>query len=341
MSDIRAVADKRGLFQQGTTATVLIKITDFDGTPIDPSSITCTINGPTDNNSLNEEVLAVTPFQADRGFYVAEWAVDSEQTVGIYQVTWEYTVEEDGELVEKTELQQIVVTEGFAETEIPEFYQDHNMFMREALTHHICCAQSIPIYFEQAKPSRDKKTFYFSFKRWNQSAGVKIYRNQNIVNSGVEVDYFNGKIVFDTPLMEAEVVNADYNFKWFSEEDLQRFVENGLDILNVFPPHSTYTMSDLPPKFIPVVLYRASVDALRQLIMCLQFAEPQQIFGGRDASQSALQGFSSLKENYEKDFDKLVEQKKYGPYPTTKLIVTPEYTLPGGRSRWFRYLFKG
>ena len=48
-----------------------------------------------------------------------------------------------------------------------------------------------------------------------------------------------------------------------------------------------------------------------------------------------------MKKNYEGDWEKLVEQKKLGPYPSSKLIVTPEYTLPGGRSRWFRYLFKG
>ena len=39
---------------------------------------------------------------------------------------------------------------------------------------------------------------------------------------------------------------------------------------------------------------------------------------------------------------KLYEQKKYGPYVgLTKTVTAPEFTLPGGRSRWFRYLFKG
>lgn len=340
MSDIRSVAEKRGIFQQGKIAMVLLKITDFDGTPTDPSSITCLISGPIENGSLMEEALSVTPYQADTGFYVAEWQIDSDQTVGTYQVTWSFTVEEDGVPSDKTELQQVIVQTGFENEDVPEFYKDHNIFMREALTHHICCAQSIPVYFEQAKPSRDNKTFSFSFKRWNQSTGVKIYRNQKIVNEGVEVDYFNGKVAFDSALSSYETVNADYNFKWFSDEDLQRFLENGVDVLNTFPPHSDYSLEMLPPKFIPSVLYRGATDALRQLMMCLQFQEPQQVFGGSEAAQRAVQGFETLKQNYEKDWEKLMEQKKLGPYPRSMLISTPEYTLPGGRSRWFRMLFK-
>jgi len=73
----------------------------------------------------------------------------------------------------------------------------------------------------------------------------------------------------------------------------------------------------------------------------LQFQQPAQIFGGPEQAKQAFANFETLKQNYSSDWEKLLEQKKFGPYPTTRMVVTPEYTLPGGRSRWFRYLFKG
>jgi hypothetical protein len=92
---------------------------------------------------------------------------------------------------------------------------------------------------------------------------------------------------------------------------------------------------------VPALLYGAVKDALRNLLMCLNWQQPAQVFGGTEQAQKAFSNFETLKQNYEKDWEKLVEQKKFGPYPKTLCVVTPEYTLPGGRSRWFRYLFKG
>jgi hypothetical protein len=48
-----------------------------------------------------------------------------------------------------------------------------------------------------------------------------------------------------------------------------------------------------------------------------------------------------LKKNYEESFKGFLDAKKLGPYPKSVAVVTPEYTLPGGRSRWFRYIFSG
>ena len=57
MSDIRSVASFRGTFKQGGVADLLIKITEFDGTPVDPSSITCTIYGPIESPSTDNETI--------------------------------------------------------------------------------------------------------------------------------------------------------------------------------------------------------------------------------------------------------------------------------------------
>ena len=336
MSDIRAVPNITGEFRQGDTADLFLKITDFDGTPSDPSSITVTITGPIESPSEDiAEVLSEIPFQIDSGFYVYSWVIDSSQTIGTYKITWLYIVGDE----EKTEVNYIVVTSGSA-TPSP-LYSDRLRAFMQALEHHICCAQSIPVYFEQAKKSRDRNKFEFTFNKWNQSSGIRIYRNQEIMNSGVEVDYFNGNVKFDDNLLPQDVINADYNFRWFSDEDLNRFLANAVYSFNIFPPYSNYILETIPDQYISVVLYGAARDALRQIMMCLQFQEPQQVFGGPEGASKAFSNFETLKKNYESDFLKLSENKKFGTYPRTRIIMVPEYTLPGGRSRWFRMMFKG
>ena len=76
--------------------------------------------------------------------------------------------------------------------------------------------------------------------------------------------------------------------------------------------------------------------------MDLHFQEPAKVFGGMDRADKLMGSFDTLKKNIEEDLNNWYEQKKFGPYlGLTKTYTTPEFTLPGGRSRWFRYLFKG
>jgi hypothetical protein len=338
MSEIRSVASYRGSFKQGSIADLLIKITDFDGTPINPSTIQCTIVGPTEAPSTDDETIvdASNPFLISDGYYVYSWDIDSDQALGNYSVTWEYIVDAET----KYEYQTVTVVESQTNAAPSSSYTERLIAFREALTHHISCAQAIPVYFEQAKPSRDNTTFKFSFENWNQSSGVKIYRNETVINADAEVNYFTGSVTFDTQLLPQETVNADYNFQWFSEEELDRFLVNALQTVNTFPPHSGYTLDDVPNRYIPAVLYGAAKDALRNLMMCLNFQQPAQVFGGTEHAEKAFANFETLKKNYESDWEKLLEQKKFGPWPRTRMVVTPEFTLPGGRSRWFRMLFK-
>jgi predicted amidohydrolase len=77
-------------------------------------------------------------------------------------------------------------------------------------------------------------------------------------------------------------------------------------------------------------------------MMSLAFQEPQQVFGGQEKASALVSNLDTLKKNYEEDFNKMLDAKKFGPYiGLTRVVVTPEYTLPGGRSRYFRYLFSG
>lgn len=329
-SNIQSVADYRGTFEQDEASTLFLRITTFDGEPTDPSSISFVITDESDT-----EIESGTPEKIVNGFYIYDWQIPAAQEPGTYTATWTYTV--DG--ADYEEVQQFnVAADG--ETRLTSLYSDRLVSMRMALTVHLHCAQAIPVYNEQGIIEADSRTVTFNFPRWNQNIRTRIFLNEKPVTEGAVVDYFKGKVIFDSLLTEYDTVTCDYNFRWFDDAELDRFLQNALSIVNSYPPVGGYNLYNVPDRFIPHVLYGAAKDAIRHLLLCLQFQEPQEVFGGPEKAQTAFQQLETLKKNFEEDFRALLEQKKYGPYKgLTKAIVTPEYTLPGGRSRWFRYLF--
>ena len=319
---ITAVADSLGTVKQGTNTTFMLRITDFDGNPQDADSITITIED--EHASL---IVSSIPDKVAEGYYAYEWIIETTQTIGPYGITWTYTIDGDT----RYEFQQVVVAYDDI-SEDPLIYSQYISAARDILEYYISCAQSIPVYREQSKPSINQQTFRFTFPRWNQVTGVKIYRNNRLVTSGVEVNYFNGTISFDNTLLTEELVQADYNFRWFKDDELNMFILNALRMFNTFPPHSAYGIGMLPTRYLPGVIYKAASDAIRKLMMCLQFQEPQQVFGGAEGSQKAFSNMETLKKNYEGDWKLIFENKKLGPYAgLTQAVVVPEFTLPGGR----------
>lgn len=330
-NDIRAVVEQRGTFIQAESSVLYLRVSDMDGNAVDPSAISYIIKDPTGN-----VVISASPEKAGPGFYVIDWFVDYVAPLGTYQIIWLYTV--DGE--EKQELQAVVVAARVDPTaQMGLYYQRINEF-RMALTYMLDAAQHIPVYREPTKQTKDRKTYEWTFPRWNQSAGVRIYRNDQIVTGGITVDYFHGKVIFDVPLTKYDRVEASYSFRWFSDEELDTFLSNATGLYNIWPPVTSYGMMNVGQDAAPVILYGAAVDALRHMLLALQFQEAQLVFGGPEASQKAYQNLESLKKNYEDTWNKALEQKKNGSYVgLTRMAVTPEFALPGGRSRWFRYMF--
>jgi len=327
-----AAIGKRGNFVAGTTGIIMLKITNFAGDPQNADSISINIypkGSPSEVITTGEVV-----FVRD-GFYVYDWEIESTQDIGLYTAEWVYIIDGDTHV----DYQDINVSD---QEEGSALYTGRLAEFRLALEAYICCAQSIPVYYEEARPSVDNKTFVFNFPRWNQGKNIRIYRNGQIIDSGANIDMFKGRVTFSNSLLTQERVSADYNFRWFSDEQLDRFLLNAVQIVNTYPPHSQYTIYSVEDKWIPAVIYIAATDALRELIMCLQFQEPAEVFGGPDAARQASSTFESLKGNYEKTWTELLKNKVFLPYKgRTKAVVTPTFTLPGGRSRWFRYLFSG
>lgn len=331
--NIRAVADSRGTFIQGSKSVVFLMLTDLDGNAQDADPISYTI---TDVN--NNVVQTGTPEKAATGYYALDWNISPSQDAGTYTVLWSYSVQGNT----GTELQSVVIAGvDSPQSSWPDLYSGRIQDFRGQLTFMIRSAQSIPVYNEPAKPTTDFLTYNWTFPRWNQSAGVRVYRNRVPVTTGFTVNYFDGNIKFDQPLTQFDRVTATYNFRWFKDEELDRFLSNSLHIVNFYPAITNYSLMNLPDQYIGIVLWGAAVDAFRHMMTDILFQEPALVFGDEAAIERAFQRMETTKKNYEDMFTKALDTKKYSRnyVGLTRGIVVPEYTLPGGRSRWFRYLF--
>lgn len=330
---IKSVPDFRGTFIQGTTGALFLSLTDIHGNPLMAESLLLTIS----KDSVNV-IEDVKPDFVKPGFYTFDWSIPNDLDVGKYLATWTYVVDNSTGV----ELQEFIVSSsGDSSNANIQLYGSRLSDFRVALSEMICCAQKIPVYHEQAIPNITNTIFKLTFSKWNQAFGTRVFRNNKIIESDYKINYFRGTILFDTPLSSYDMLHVDYNFRWFSDEQLDRFISNALSIVNFYPPTSKYDVLNIPESFVPLVLYGASKDAIRELLMCLNFQQPQQVFGGSEGASKAFSQLETLKKNYEDEFTRLLEQKKYGRYPRTRSIVTPEFTLPGGRSRWFNAMFKG
>lgn len=332
--EITAETEIRGRLRQGDNNAFLLLITKFTGEAVDAEAITYEILDPSGVSQTSG-----TPERFTDGGYVFDWKTERDADVGKYTLVWQYTV--DG--VQRYEEKVFVISTAAVGSSASSFYSGVIYDIRHSLSLMICCAQKIPVYFQQAQPSMDRRTYRFTKGQWNRFAGTRIYRNKKLIADGFEINYKLGSVTFDNPLTEHDSVFADYNFRWFSDEQLDRFLSNAIHLINFYPPQSSLSLAEIATsdqKYIAPVLYGAAVDALRELMMCLNWREPAEFFGGPETAKDVFGQMDTLKKNYEETLNKILEQKKNFPYAgLTRSVVTPEYTLPGGRSRWFRYLF--
>lgn len=324
-----------GSFRVGTQAALFFYFTDINGNMYDPSDFSIEITDPDGDSAVSD---ADDPM--DRlgvGEYAYIWNIPSTATTGLYTCTLTYIVETISGEETETYTQQFIVTETG-----PGSISYRQVASRAFLESLIGYCQRIPVFKEVIRLNNARTQGEVTFGRWNQSAKEKIFINGNLQESGYSVNYWTGKINFTTLLSDFDEAVCDYNFRWFKDEELDGFIEQGVNIVNIWPPQTVYTIANIEDRWIIAAEYGAAINAIRRLLMDLLFQEPIKVFGGLTRQNDIIGHLESLKKNYEDMLTKMLEQKKYFPYAgLTKTITTPEYTLPGGRSRWFRYLFKG
>lgn len=202
----------------------------------------------------------------------------------------------------------------------------------------------ISVYREQARINADGTVATFTYRNWNWDFDPVVYKNGLIMESGYSVDKLTGKITFDTALdtyQDSEVIDvieADYKFSVFTDSELISFMYTALTYFNAAPRHSSYSLSSAPASAQAAILYGGAFNAINAILW--GFLNQQSRVKWGETEWKDLQGMlQSMRDVYKGEMDKIIEYKKLR-LPAIGAIAVPEYSLPGSRSRFFRYLYK-
>lgn len=325
--------DGSGDFVPDSVAYFVVSFNDITGQLYDPSTYDINVYDP--NNDLVTNLSSMDKLAV--GNYLIQWNIPKTAITGKYKLSIDYTYETATDTKSATFEKVFVVNESSVS------YLDLRVLeSRTYLEYLLGYVQKIPVFDEPARLNKDKNIATLSFPRWNQTSGVKVIINNSIRETGYTVDYNNGKIIFDNALSNYDNVLVSYNFRWLKDEELDSFVNNGINIFNSFAPHTSYSVLNLPTRYYSTPFYAAAIDAIRRWMMDILFQEPAKIFGGPERANQVFGSLDALKKNYEEMLYKLLDEKKKGPYAgLTRTISSEVYSLPGSRSRWFANIFKG
>ena len=318
-------------FSQGQTAMLTAQFVTLAGQPINVPDATVQIFG-----NGGSVVLGPTPMDlVVTGLYLYDYVIPNSLPVNTYTIQYTGTVQ--GTPTAGT-AQLRVLPAGSPGTDITET----ETAAITALESYIGCAQKIPVVSELGTIDRTRTQVHFQWPRWNLS-NTKIFLNNNLLTpdaDNIAIDYDTGTVTFPRVLIPSDSVKATYNFRFFTREDLLRYLNDALSLINIEPGGSNnFTLQNIPAQAIGVLLHGAAANALQAIMFCLMFQKEATIFGGMDRASEVFSNFKSLKENHEQVFAEAKKKLKIARYPNTVSVVQPEFTLPGGRSRWFRYLF--
>lgn len=110
----------------------------------------------------------------------------------------------------------------------------------------------------------------------------KRLQNDNTVDSltPASVDYDNWTITTSSALSEGDEVELEFAlFQYFTDADLERFIELAIDAINGFGIPTVYTLGDLPQRLGTTAIMGARMFALYDLLMGMLFQNKLLIFG--------------------------------------------------------------
>ena len=220
-------------------------------------------------------------------------------------------------------------------------YRTINFDQYDALSFLLKDVTEIQVQNEQGRINHDGTEVEFGYRPWALNKTPIIYKNGIQITSGYTIDKVNGKLLFSTPLRfgdPVDIITADYMFSVFTDLELIGYLNQALSTYNGWRPASRWRLSNAPPQADAAIILGAASYALQAIE--LGFINQQALIKWTEADVSKLTGpLQDVKEKYRQEFEKVLEEKRY-QLAGTRTLVTSEYTLPGGRSRFFRNLFK-
>jgi hypothetical protein len=294
-----------------------------------------------DQNGV-DPITTITATMQNAGIYFVDYFVPIDADLGQYYDKWTYSFSGDtaaSEAITHFEIHPKDSTLNFTSSLISQKYTNlMERAIRDLANYFIYEVQHIPVYGEQAMRTASLQRFNFAFGNWNQDPRPTIRNSSKLISKGWYPDY-NGNVFFDDPFTSNETIYAHYNFAYFSKEEIAGFLDQGIGALNAIPPVSSYrTIEQIPYEWSYGILLYAAVLALRRVLLGMSMQERSIIFGTGDQLSSARDIVRELYQSYLELWKEVSEGIKK-KLPNIGMIVIPEYTLPGGRARWYRYLY--
>jgi len=318
-----------------------------DSTQSQPNSASSQTNSSSSTDYYH--TTGFGPFTAKQenvGIWYADWLIPDNLPVGQWWDLWTFKWESSGVTIRKMftiDVHPADTVNQWAGTPIASNISNMTASLLRDLTNlFLYEAQHIPVYWEQGYRGDDKRTLNFAYGNWSPGFRPLVRLNNRIVATGWTTDN-NGHIIFERDLDEDDQVYVTYKFAYFSDDEMTDFLVAGLYAMNTIPPSTEYytNINSIPYSWVSAILLYAAMTGLQRLIFGLNFQEKGIIFGENpDSAQKAIDNFAKLYSDYDATWKEMAKNVKSRRLPSISMFVSPEYTLPGGRSRWFRYLYK-
>ena len=309
---------------------------------------TSTGSGSSSSSTEHVRTTGWGPFYAQQehiGIWYVDWFVPQDAELGDYYDIWTFQWNSNSE-VEKLTLKFKVLAGdqflNFQSKALAQSKSDKVVDMLMGLKNNLIFEVAhIPVYWELGYRGSNTRV-NFAFKNWNTDPHPQLRSDVRLLDTGWTPD-MDGHVDFAVPLDPEDQVYARYYFDYFSEEEYLSFLSDGLYMMNTVPPASEAysSIAGMPFAWRSAVTVWASIQALRRLIMGTTMQERQLIWGeDPQRAAEAYERYKGLYTDYMELFAEIKKDVKMRRLPGIAIYVTPEYTLPGGRSRWFRYLYK-
>ena len=124
----------------------------------------------------------------------------------------------------------------------------------------------------------------------------------------------------------------------FTGSHMNSALNLALQSVNSQPGASKYTsVGNAPFYYEPALVIGASYYLLRSLLVSLTSRQRRLLLEDPDAK--IVDDLRQSAQMYKEDFEKLLEKLPIARLPRINSVVVPEFNMPGGRSRFFRYIW--
>lgn len=163
--------------------------------------------------------------------------------------------------------------------------------------------------------------------------------------NGLMVKYdFMGNIYFidenggPVEIHSYDNVLVSYSIKMITNDHMNSSLYMALQTINSQPGASKYQkVTDAPYFYDPALVYGAAYYILRSLLTSLTNRQRRLLIEDPDARVTDdLRQSATM---YKEEFEKMLEKLPIAFYPGIRSVVVPEFNMPGGRSRFFRYIW--